>query len=119
MTLSLGFASCRDDDGPVTEGNVVPATELSAVANTYVNDIINPTYKDLRDNAKVLKDACDKAYANAKAGNLSDADITAACEAFKNARREWERSEAFLYGAAANNEIDHTSTHGHSTTTRW
>ena len=106
MTLSLGFASCSDDDDPVTEGNVVPATELSAVANTYVNDIINPTYKDLRDYAKVLKDACDKAYANAKAGNLSDADITDACEAFKNARREWERSEAFLYGAAANNEID-------------
>ena len=106
MTLSLGFASCSDNDDPVTEGNVVPATELSAVANTYVNDIINPTYKDLRDNAKVLKDACDKAYANAKAGNLSDADITSACEAFKNARREWERSEAFLYGAAANNEID-------------
>ena len=106
MTLSLGFASCSDDDDPVTEGNVVPATELSAVANTYVNDIINPTYKDLRDNAKLLKDACDKAYANAKAGNLSDADITSACEAFKNARREWERSEAFLYGAAANNEID-------------
>ena len=78
MTLSLGFASCSDDDDPVTEGNVVPATELSAVANTYVNDIINPTYKDLRDNAKILKDACDKAYANAKAGNLSDADITAA-----------------------------------------
>ena len=106
MTLSLGFASCSDNDDPVTEGNVVPATELSAVANTYVNDIINPTYKDLRDYAKVLKDACDKAYANAKAGNLSDADITDACEAFKNARREWERSEAFLYGAAANNEID-------------
>ena len=106
MTLSLGFASCSDDDDPVTEGNVVPATELSAVANTYVNDIVNPTYKDLRNNAKVLKDACDKAYANAKAGNLSDADITAACEAFKNARRQWERSEAFLYGAASNNEID-------------
>lgn len=106
MTLCLGFASCSDNDDPVTEGNVVPATELSAVANTYVNDIVNPTYKDLRDYAKVLKDACDKAYANAKAGNLSDADITDACEAFKNARREWERSEAFLYGAAANNEID-------------
>ena len=93
MTLSLGFASCSDDDDPVTEGDVVPATELSAVANTYVNDVIYPTYGDLRNNAKVLKDACDKAYANAKAGNLSDADITAACE-------------AFLYGAAANNEID-------------
>ena len=32
-----------------------------------------------------------------------DPDITDACEAFKNAYgREWERSEAFLYGAAAN-----------------
>ena len=60
MTLSLGFASCSDDGDPVTEGNVVPATELSAVANTYVNDIINPTYKDLRDNAKVLKDDANK-----------------------------------------------------------
>lgn len=106
MTLSLGFASCSDDDDPVTEGNVVPATELSAVANTYVNDVIYPTYGDLRNNAKVLKDACDKAYANAKAGNLSDADIKAACEAFKNARREWERSEAFLYGSATDNNID-------------
>jgi len=106
MTLSLGFASCSDDDDPVTEGDVVPATELSAVANTYVNDVIYPTYGDLRNNAKVLKDACDKAYANAKAGNLSDADIKAACEAFKNARREWERSEAFLYGSASDNELD-------------
>ena len=66
MTLSLGFASCSDDDDPVTDGDVVPATELSAVANTYVNDVIYPTYGDLRNNAKVLKDACDKAYANAR-----------------------------------------------------
>lgn len=106
MALSLGFASCSDDDDPVTESDVVTASELSAVANTYVNDIVNPTYKDLRDNAKVLKDACDNAYANAKAGSLTDKDIEDACEAFKNARREWERSEAFLYGAATNNEID-------------
>ena len=43
MALSLGFASCSDDDDPTTESNVVPAAELSAVANTYVNDIVNPT----------------------------------------------------------------------------
>lgn len=106
MTLSLGFASCSDDDDPVTEGNVVPATELSAVANTYVNDIINPTYKDLRDYAKDSEGCMRQGIRQRQAGNLSDADITDACEAFKNARREWERSEAFLYGAAANNEID-------------
>ena len=109
LALPLGFTSCSDSNDnpePGTENSVVPASELSAVATTYVNDIVNPTYKDLRDYAGVLKTACDKAYANAKAGNLSDSDIKDACEAFKNARREWERSEAFLYGAAANNEID-------------
>ena len=119
MTLSLGFASCSDDDGPVTEGNVVPATELSAVANTYVNDIINPTYKDLRDNAKVLKDACDKAYANAKAGNLSDADITDACEAFKNARVNGSAVRHSSMVQQPTTRLTHTSTHGHSTTTSW
>lgn len=106
MALSLGFASCSDNDDPAVEENTVPATELSAVATTYVNDVVNPTYNDLREYAGVLKTACEKAYANAKAGNLTDQDIKDACEAFKNARREWERSEAFLYGAATNNEID-------------
>ncbi len=106
LALPLGFTSCSDSNDSSTDDNVVPASELSAVANTYVNDIIYPTYADLRSNAKTLKDACENAYNNAKAGNLSDADIEAACEAFKNARREWERSEAFLYGAATNNEID-------------
>ncbi len=109
LALPLGFTSCSDSNDdpttPTTE-NVVPTSELSAVANTYVNDIVYPTYADLRANAKVLKDACEKAYTNAQAGTLSDQDIVDACEAFKNARREWERSEAFLYGAAENNEID-------------
>lgn len=106
LALPLGFTSCSDNDDPATDTNTVPASELAAVSNTYVNDIVYPTYADLRTNAKALKDACDKAYANAQAGTLTDADIENACEAFKNARREWERSESFLYGAAENNEID-------------
>ena len=106
MALPFGFTSCSDNDDPDVEGDVVSASELSAVANTYVNDVVYPTYADLQANAKTLKDACEKAYANAKAGKLTDKDIEDAAEAFKNARREWERSEAFLYGAATNNEID-------------
>lgn len=107
LAMPFGFTSCSDsNDDPSTEDSVVPASELSAVANTYVNDVIYPTYAALQANSKVLKEACDKAYANAKANTLTDNDIESACEAFKNARREWERSESFLYGAAANNEID-------------
>ena len=37
---------------------------------------------------------------------MTQSQIDAACEAFKNARREWERSEAFLYGSATDNNID-------------
>ena len=107
MTLSLGFASCSDDnDDPKTNSDIVPVAELAAVSDTYVNDVVYPTYQALRDNSKTLHEACAKLYANAKAGSLSDADVEAACEAFKNARLQWERSEAFLYGAATDHEID-------------
>ncbi len=106
LALPLAFTSCSNDDDNGASTSTVPASELSAVANKYVNDIVYPTYADLRTNAKALKDACDKAYSNAKNNNLTDQDIVDACEAFKDARREWERSEAFLYGAAENNEID-------------
>lgn len=106
LALPLGFTSCSDDDTPTTEEEAVTATEMKAVANTYVNDIIYATYADLHTYAGDLKTACETAYAHAKAGTLTDADMENCATAFKNARREWERSEAFLYGAATNNEID-------------
>lgn len=106
LALPLGFTSCSDDDTPTSEEEAVTATEMKAVANTYVNDIIYATYADLRTYAGDLKTACETAYAHAKAGTLTDADMENCATAFKNARREWERSEAFLYGAATNNEID-------------
>lgn len=107
LALPLGFTSCSDsNDDPVADGDVVPASELSAVANTYVNDVIYPTYNDLAANCKTLHEACTSLYQKAQAGTATDADVEAAAEAFKNARREWERSEAFLYGAATDNEID-------------
>lgn len=110
--VTLGFASCSDSDDPsddnVVNGDdiVVNASTLETVANTYVNDVVFPTYTDLASYTGTLETACATLYAHAKAGTMTQADIDAACEAFKNARREWERSEAFLYGAATDNEID-------------
>ncbi len=106
MALPMGFTSCSDDNNSSDDSTVVGVSELSTSATDYVNNIIYPTYKDLADNCKALNDACKKLYANAVAGTMTQLDIDAACEAFKNARREWERSEAFLYGAATDNEID-------------
>ena len=106
MTLSLGFASCGDDNDDPTTTGIIPTSEMSAVADTYINDVVYPTYQDLRDNCKTLHEACANLHTKAQAGTLTDADVEAACEAFKNARRQWERSEAFLYGAATDHEID-------------
>lgn len=103
--VTLGFASCSDDDD-ASESSNAAASVLETVANTYVNDVVYPTYTDLASYTGTLETTCATLYAHAKAGTMTQADIDAACEAFKDARREWERSEAFLYGAATDNEID-------------
>lgn len=104
--VSLGFTSCSDDDDDTTDSNVVSTSLMQSTAQTYIDDVVYPTYTALANNAQTLTEACQMLYANRQNGSLTQADIDAACEAFKNARREWERSEAFLYGAATDNEID-------------
>lgn len=103
--LSLGFTSCSDDDDN-NGGGSETGTVMKAIVDNYVDNVVEPTYKDLAEQTQVLYDACQNLYAKRKAGSLTQADIDAACTAFKNARRYWEQSEAFLYGAATDNEID-------------
>lgn len=101
-----GLSSCSDDDDNTTSDNYVSKALMEQTAQTYVNDVVYATYTALADNSQTLYEACSKLYCNAKTGAMQQSDIDAACEAFKNARMEWERSEAFLYGAATDNEID-------------
>lgn len=114
--LALGFASCSSDDN---EGNfelpsVGQATtaisssdlEMQKVTKSYVQNVVYPTYQALAKNARDLYSTCTTLYKSAEAGTMTQSQIDAACEAFKNARREWERSEAFLYGSASDNNID-------------
>lgn len=106
--LPLGFVSCGDgdSDGPAPTTSVVTNDELDYVAQTYVNDVVYPTYKELAENAAKLRTACSNLYYKVKDGTVGQTDVDAACEAFKDTRRQWERSEAFLYGAATDNNID-------------
>lgn len=100
----MGFTACSDDNnGNGGEGNDEALQEISTA---YINDVVYPTYTALANNAQTLADACATLYANAKAGTMTQANIDAACEAFKDARCQWERSEAFLYGAASDKDID-------------
>lgn len=115
--MSLGFTACSDDDGPTNDfqlpevGQATTAIngsdiEMQKVAKTYVQDVIYPTYQALAANARILYNAAQTLYAAAEAGNMTQSQIDAACEAFKDTRREWERSEAFLYGSATDNDLD-------------
>ena len=104
-TMTFGLSSCSsssDDNG----GSSAGAPVMQAIVDNYVDNIVNPTYNSLAEKAQTLYDACQNVYSKRKAGTLTQADIDAACEAFKAARKYWEQSESFLYGAAKDNEID-------------
>ena len=66
---------------------------LQPVLETYVNDVVLPTYKDLKE-----KNAALYAAARAFADAPSDRMFENVCEAWLEAREPWETSEAFLFG---------------------
>lgn len=111
------FTACSDDDDDIilggdkdnpTVGNQWTGVqaEMWEVANQYVNQVVFPTYKNLAASADVLYEQAVTMQQKHDAGTLTDADVEAACEAFKAAREYWEKSEAFLYGAATDYNLD-------------
>ena len=66
---------------------------LQPVLETYVNDVVLPTYKDLKEKNAALYAAA-KAFADAPSDRLFEN----VCEAWLEAREPWETSEAFLFG---------------------
>lgn len=123
-TLTTGFVSCGGNEEVVPSSLITEEqqnklnhaesdsktnaekTEMGKIVANYLNAVVKPTYHDLAKRADVLYFSCQKVYQKRKAGTLTQSDIDNACEAFKDARKEWEQSEAFLYGAASDNEID-------------
>jgi hypothetical protein len=113
--LALCFASCGNDDDTTFDlpdvgqaTTTINSSDLAMQKTTkaYVENVVYPTYQALAKNSRELYTTCTTLYKAAEAGTMTQSQIDAACEAFKNARREWERSEAFLYGSATDNNID-------------
>lgn len=69
-----------------------------------VSNVIVPTYTKLADDVEDLEKTLNGLTTN----NITQAQINKACEDFKDARENWERSEAFLMGAASDFDIDPT-----------
>ena len=86
------------------ELNKEQETYLRNVLSGLVSNVIVPTYTKLADDVEDLEKTLNGLTTN----NITKAQINKACEDFKDARENWERSEAFLMGAASDFDIDPT-----------
>ena len=82
----------------------VQESYLRKVLETLVSNVIVPTYTQLADDVEDLE----KTLNGLTVSNITQAQIDKACTDFKKARQHWERSEAFLMGAASDFDIDPT-----------
>ncbi|MCM1316789.1 MAG: hypothetical protein NC241_01260 [Bacteroides sp.] len=99
--------SCSDDKNDTPD---VPQSAkeiaLSKATSEYVKNTVLPTYKSMADAAIEMADLCTAMKDKHVAGTLTSDDIKAAGDAWKESRKYWELSEAFLFGPAANHNID-------------
>ena len=107
-TLSMGFSSCSSDDDD-NKGNTVEEQNnaLKEMTGKYLSDVVNPTYTNLANETERLYQLITALNTKLQAGStVAQNEIDAICTSYKNARKYWEQSEAFLYGAASDFEID-------------
>ncbi len=102
---AMPLAGCSDKSDEPETGSSKELT-LKAATEAYVDNTVRPTYKAMADAAVTLRDLCHAMQAKHAAGTLTESDIRAAGDAWKLARKQWELSEAFLFGPAANHNID-------------
>ena len=105
---ALSLAACSDSDEPKSGEGTLTAKEqtLSDAVADYVDHTVLPTYSSMADAAVELMDLCRTMQTKHAAGTLTTSDIEAAGQAWQQSRKSWELSEAFLFGPAANHNID-------------
>lgn len=109
--MTAGFSACSDNDDEHTDkvGEILGESEdsyLGKVLASYVDQTVNPTYASMAANAEAFYNAMVTLRDGVEKGNATQAMVDATCERWKAARADYERSEAFLLGAASDYDID-------------
>ena len=114
--VSYGNAAmdaCDDLGKQLEKANgVIAAASLSDAQEAYLYDVLDnlvdnvivPTYTKLADDTEDLE----KTLNGLDVNSITQEKINKACADFKSARENWERSEAFLGGAASDFDVDPT-----------
>ena len=99
--LALAGLSACDKNGNDPDTAEGSDARFMAIADRFVNHTVIPTYTSLSDYTEQLVE--DLA---ALKSETTQANLDKACETFLTARAWWEKSEAFLWGAATDFGID-------------
>ena len=103
----MAFTACSsssDDkkkDEPQPAEVTIQDAEYDAIINQYVDNVVLPTYSDLKAKNSALYQAVVD-FGDAP----SNANFQAICDAWLVAREPWESSEAFLFGPVADLGLD-------------
>ena len=95
--FAMSVTSCGKDD-VVEEKN---KETKEAIVKQYLDQTVYPTYGNLAAETQKLVDRLEALKANMIQSNLDQAALS-----FLEARKWWEKSEAFLFGAASDFGID-------------
>lgn len=98
---SLLVAACDTGSGSGPDDLAAQDARFISIADRFVNHTVIPTYTSLSDyTAQLVTDL------EALKADLTQENLDKACETFLTARAYWEKSEAFLWGAATDFGID-------------
>lgn len=107
--VMFGFSSCSDDEGS-DDSSALTEKEafLKEAAGVYVNDVVYSTYGSLATETNSLYEQLYAVKEKFKTdpNSVTQTEIDNICATFLSARAYWEKSEAFLFGAATDFGID-------------
>lgn len=107
--IAVSMTSCdNENSGEELSGMTVKEQALKDAVTPYINNTVITTYRNMADASLKLMNACIEAKEAYISGDLASAQqkITEAGNHWKDSRKYWELSEAFLFGAAADYNID-------------
>ena len=96
--MTIAFVACKGEEDDPTVANDENA---AAIVAQFVDHTVAPTYTALAAKAEQLAEQL-----AALKENPTDNGLREACQTFLDAREQWERSEAFLFGAAGDFGVD-------------
>lgn len=104
LAVAVLFVACENNNGGIEPSDKEAA--LQKVMTPYVNNTVVATYSAMANEGIVLLAKCEAILEAVEKGEdytnlMKEADV-----AWRAMRKQWEQSEAFLYGPAASHNID-------------